>query len=137
MEQKNKAGDTVLQIGNSRIDPAMLKSSSELLEYLTEWSAVFTSLDDFCDEYQNKFGNQLYWHYPYGDDKHNGLYFVLCNDGVLCLPYDQMDSEYFEYFELEDARLLDANSVKIFIDDLILFSDDLVNAMRSMQGWLE
>ncbi len=123
-------------IDNAKINPALLKNSSELKACLDKWGAAFTSLNDFCEEYQDKFGNQLYWHYPCSDDKHNGLYFVLCSDGILCLPYDQMDGEYFEYFELDEARLLDKDSIKFFIDDWIRFSDDLVDAMLSMQKWL-
>ena len=118
------------------INIAELKSSSELKEYLNEWGATFTSLNDFCEAYTDKYQNPLYWHYPYSDDKHNGLYFVLCSDGILCLPYDQMDGEYFEYFELEDARFLDTDSINILIDDWIRFSVDLVDAMQTMKEWL-
>ena len=118
------------------INIAELKSTSELKEYLNEWGATFTSLNDFCEAYTDKYQNPLYWHYPYSDDKHNGLYFVLCSDGILCLPYDQMDGEYFEYFELEDARFLDTDSINILIDDWIRFSVDLVDAMQTMKEWL-
>ena len=60
----------------------------------------------------------------------------MCSDGVLCLPYDQMDTEYFEYFELEDARLLEPESIEYFIEDWVRFSADLVNAMKAMQIWM-
>ncbi len=129
--------EKLLRIGNVEVNPALLKSSAELKEYLSDWGATFTSLSDFCEEYQNKFGNQLYWHYPCSDDKHNGLYFVLCSDGILCLPYDQMDGKYFESFEMQDARFLDADSMKLFIDDWNRFSADLVDAMTSMREWLK
>jgi len=128
---------TKFRYGKLNINPVELKSSTELKEYLTEWGATFTSLNDFCEEYQEKHGNQLYWHYPNSDDKHNGLYFVLCSDGILCLPYDQMDGEYFEYFELEGSRLLDSESIEFFIDDWIRFSVDLVDAMKAMQEWMK
>lgn len=118
------------------INIAELKSTSELKEYLNEWGATFTSLNDFCEAYTDKYQNPLYWHYPYSDDKHNGLYFVLCSDGILCLPYDQMDGEYFEYFELEDARFLDTDSINIFIDDWFRFSVELVDVMQAMKEWL-
>lgn len=126
----------IFQYGGLMVNIAELKSSTELKEYLKEWGATFSSLSDFCEEYQNKHGNQLYWHYPHSDDKHNGLYFVLCSDGVLCLPYDQMDGEYFEYFEMEDARFLDADSIEYFVDDWIRFSVDLVDALKAMKEWL-
>lgn len=128
--------EKTLKIGNVEVNPSLLKSSAELKKYLSERSATFTSLSDFCEEYQDKFGNQLYWHYPYSDDKHSGLYFVLCSDGILCLPYDQMDGEFFESFKIEDTRFLDADSMKLFIDDWNCFSADLVDAMTSMQEWL-
>ena len=47
-----------------------------------------------------------------------------------------MDGEYFEYFELEDARFLDTDSINILIDDWIRFSVDLVDAMQTMKEWL-
>ena len=125
------------EIGGKTIKCSSLKGSTELIEYLTEWGVTFSSLNDFCDEYLEKYGNQLYWHYPHSDDKHNGLYFVLCSDGVLCLPYDRMDGEDFEYFEPEDARFLDTDSISIFIDDWIRFSEDLIDAMKEMKELLK
>ena len=47
-----------------------------------------------------------------------------------------MDTEYFEYFELEDARLLEPESIEYFIEDWVRFSADLVNAMKAMQIWM-
>ena len=134
-EDAEKNAHMLLHNGTT-INTAELKSSSELKEYLNKWGATFTSLNDFCEVYMDKYHNPLYWHYPYSDDKHNGLNFVLCSDGILCLPYDQMDSEYFEYFELEDARFLDTDSINILIDDWIRFSVDLVDAMQTMKEWL-
>ena len=122
---------------NRQIELLILNKFSELKEYLNEWGATFTSLNDFCEAYTDRYHNPLYWHYPYSDDKHNGLYFVLCRDGVLCLPYDQMDGEYYEYFELEDAHFLDTDSINIFIDDWIRFSVDMVDAMQAMKEWLK
>lgn len=133
---ENKENQCLFQYDTLKINVNKLKSSTELKEYLTEWGADYSALNDFCEEYQEKHGNQLYWHYPHSDDKHNGLYFVMCSDGVLCLPYDQMDTEYFEYFELEDARLLEPESIEYFIKDWVRFSADLVNAMKAMQIWM-
>lgn len=136
MDSQLKSEENNLRFGNVKVNPALLKSSTELKEYFTEWGATFTSLIDFCEEYQDKFGNQLYWHFPHSNDKHSGLYFIICSDGILCLPYDEMDGEYFESFKMEDARFLDRDSIGIFIDDWMRFSDDLIDALLAMQKWL-
>lgn len=125
----------MINIGKNRIDLETLKSQQELLAYFMENGATHSALMDFCEEYREKYHNELCWPYPISDGKHLGTFLILVKEGVLSLPYDKADDEDYELFCLEDARLCDEDSLEIFLDDWVLFSDDLCGALREMKRW--
>lgn len=57
---ENKENQCLFQYDTLKINVNELKSSTELKEYLTEWGADYSALDDFCEEYQEKHGNKTY-----------------------------------------------------------------------------
>ena len=53
-------------------------------------------------------------------------------EGILSLPYDRVEREDYEVFTLEDARLCDATSMEVFLEDWDSFSGQLRQAMENM-----
>lgn len=125
----------MIHIGNTQINPDTLKSKQELLEYLRKNGATHSSLMDFCEEYIEQYHNELCWPYPISDGEHLGTFLVLVKEGVLSLPYDEANEENYEILLIEDAKLCDEDSLELFLDDWILFSDDLCGALREMKRW--
>lgn len=126
-----------IRIGSLELDLAELKSRQELLEYFQENGPTHTALMDFCEEYRERYNNELCWPYPISDGKHLGTFFVLLKEGILSLPYDDADKVDYELFCIDDMVLLwDYADMEIFMDDWKLFHDDLMAAMIGMKNYL-
>ena len=118
------------------IDLSTLKSKEELIAQFEENGAIHSSLMDFCEEYLERYHNELCWNYPITDELQLGMFFVLVSEGVFCIPYDEADDMVYETFCIEDAKMLDADSLDNFISDWYRYDRDLKNAMYAMQTYL-
>lgn len=126
-----------IKIGSLELDLAELKSRQELLDYFQENGPTHTALMDFCEDYREKYGNELCWPYPISEGKHLGTFLVLVKEGVLSLPYDDADKVDYELFCIDDMVLFrDYADIEIFMDDWKLFHDDLMEAMSGMKAYL-
>lgn len=126
-----------IKIGDLTLNLEDLRSRQELLDYFNENGPTHSALMDFCEEYREKYGNELCWPYPISDGKHLGTFFVLVREGVLSLPYDDADKVDYELFCMDDAAMFqDYADMEIFMDDWKLFHNDLMQAMTSMRDYL-
>lgn len=126
-----------IKIGDLTLNLEELRSRQELLDYFNEHGPTHSALMDFCEEYREKYGNELCWPYPISDGKHLGTFFVLVREGVLSLPYDDADKVDYELFRMDDAALFeDYADMEIFMDDWRLFHNDLMQAMTAMRDYL-
>lgn len=127
----------MIHIADIEVDPQKLFCCQELLHFLREEGETDLALSKIRDRYFNAFGNELTWRYPYSDGKHMGLVIVVVQEGFLSLPYDNVDKEAYEIFELDEASLFDVESLEFFISDYELISKDLMAAMNDMLGHLQ
>lgn len=126
-----------LKIGDLTLNLEELKSRQELLDYFNGNGPTHSALMDFCEEYREKYGNELCWPYPISDGKHLGTFFVLVREGILSLPYDDADKVDYELFCMDDVALFqDYADMEIFMDDWKLFHNDLLQAMTAMRDYL-
>lgn len=129
--------DDFIKIGSQRFPLGKLKSRQEVLEYLRENGASHRALMDICGEYMEKYQNELCWCYPITDELHLGTFLLLVKEGVLSLPFNEVDSVDYELFCLEDACLCDAASINLLIADWYRFDSDLRHAMEGMRRHYE
>ena len=126
-----------IKIGNLTLNLEELKGRQELMRYLEENGPTHSALMDFCEEYREKYCNELCWPYPISDGKHHGTFLVLVREGVLSLPYNEADQEDYEVFCPEDAALFEEYAdMDIFLDDWKMFSNDLLTALESFRKYL-
>ena len=151
METKNN----VIAFTDCQIDLDTLWSKDELLEKLSEEGAnTYSKLSELCGVHPCK--QTRYWPYPITDGVHNGTYFVLCKEGILSLPYDDIyggscfrktmysagdvgfSRSSHEIFLLDEARLIEtAEDMQYFIDDWMQRSSELMTAMTCMKAFLQ
>lgn len=115
-----------------KIDCNNLLTKQQLLEHLEENGCHDRGLSEIRNRYFDEFGNELMWRYPITDGMHNGVVIVTVREGFISLPYDFVDNEVYEIFELEKAAMFDAESMEIFLEDWKSFSDHLTQAMTDM-----
>lgn len=78
---------------------------------LEESGATFVSLEDFYEPYGKALRRDLIWRIPYGCLDFSGCVLCLVQEGILCLPYDAVDSQEYELFKIESERLLTKESL--------------------------
>ena len=131
----NYAG--TITINGRIISMDTLWPKDEFVELLFEAGGSEADLSDLCDRYVKQYGNQLYWPYPISDGEYNGVYFVLVQEGVLCLPYDEIDKDEYEIFEEDGVRLLTAEEMGYFISDWKRESCELEKVMNIFRNYLK
>lgn len=109
----------------------------KFVELLFEAGGSEADLSDLCDRYVKLHGNQLYWPYPISDGEYNGVYFVLVQEGILCLPYDEINRYEYEIFERDGVRLLTAEEMGYFISDWKRESSELEKVMNIFKNYLK
>lgn len=121
-----------MNINGISIDPAKLMSKDELIDHLQYGGASDRALSEIRSRYDDDFGNELTWNYPISDGVHAGVTIVAVKEGFLGLPYDYIEKTEYELFELEQAYLLDEDTLTFFIDSMRTYSDDLITTMTDM-----
>jgi len=121
-----------MKLAGIEVDTSKLISKQELLDYLTENGATDRSLATIRERYHEDFKNELMWRYPISDGKHMGTFIVTIKEGFISLPFDEADKEDYEQLILEESSMFDEDALTYFIDDWVLFSDDLLSAMNDM-----
>ena len=137
VKEKDEVHPLLLELGNLSLNLEEVKSKQELISYLMEHGPNHSSLMDFCEEYRDRYGNELCWSYPISDGKHLGTFIVLVKEGILSLPYDDADKDDYELFCMEDITFFDFDSISYFIDDWHLFDQDLLQAMYAIKHYLQ
>ena len=121
-----------MKITGIEINVSKLFSQNELLKELKENGESDRALVPVRNRYFKEFGNELIWYYPLSDGDFSGCAIVVVKEGFLRLPYDYMDKEEREIFELESAELLDEDHLESFIDNWKIYSDNLLGALCDM-----
>ena len=122
-----------MMINGIHIDTAKLWSKDKVLEYLKENGEDDRTLSDIRGEYFDLFGNELVWYYPICDGSNLGADIIVVQEGFLHLPYNTVEKDDREIFELDGAALLDADALQFCIDLWEPFSADLLSALKDMQ----
>jgi len=119
-------------INGATIDKSNLYSKEDLLMLLRENGESDRALSPIREQYLDTFGNELIWRYPISDGMNAGVEIIVVKEGFLSLPYNIIDKEEYEIFELDRACLFDEDALEIFISDWKSFSDDLLGALTDM-----
>lgn len=136
LDYRNNPGkgpqEPVLFLPNAYIPVSRLCHQKELLNYLDSHGRTYSDLMNFCDRYLEDFHNSLCWCYPISDGNHMGRYLVPVREGVLSLPYDQVDPEDFEILCLEDSRLCSGKELSCYLNDWNTYSESLCQALYNL-----
>lgn len=137
VESEAREYEHKINVGNQEISLASLKSKAELISCLTKNGATHEQLMNFCEDYREKYHNELCWAFPISDGKHLGTFIVLVREGALSLPYDEADAVDGEIFCLDDIRMFCADDMADFIESWQLFDSELQRAMESLLLYLK
>lgn len=110
---------TDLEIGGTKCCRSHLTTKAEVLDQLSENGASFTALELIRNRYIERYGNDLCWSYPLHMYDRLGCVLLPVQEGILYLPYNSLDNETYEQFDLECVKLLTADAAKKLKDSLL------------------
>lgn len=110
-----------------------MAAKAEVLDLLTEGGANFADLEPVRARYNERFGNDLCWSFPFGIDDHQGCVLLPVQEGILCLPYNGLDNDTYEQFDLEAVRMMTADQATDLADALLSQAAELYNVLADIR----
>ncbi len=134
IEEQALTGD-IMFIGNTAIERRKLWSMENVISYLEDSYSIYADLVDLAHEYVKEFGNELYWDYPISDGLHNGVYFFVVYEGILCLPYNKVTEEDGVHFITKEAKICSSEDMQYFINDFNKYAASLMKTMQNLKAF--
>lgn len=97
-----------------------MATKTEVLDLLAETGAMYTSLEPIRSQYNDLFVDDLCWRVPISTCSHAGCVLLAVQEGILYLPYNDLDSETYEQFDMDAVRLLTAEQIRKLADSMLL-----------------
>ena len=115
---------------NMELDPAKLPTKCELLDRIREAGGTDRALAFLREEQMETYHNELIWRYPISEASAAGGFVTPVREGILWIPYHEMDREEGEILLLQDACLLDADACSYMADDYQSYAEELCSMLR-------
>lgn len=115
---------------NMELDPSKLPTKQELLDRIRKAGGTDRSLAELREEQMDTYQNELIWRYPISEGMSAGGFVMPVREGILWIPYDEMEREEGEILLLQDACLLSADSCRYMADDYKAYADSLCSMLQ-------
>ena len=99
---------------NMNLDPTTLPCMDDLLARIRAGGGTDRALADLREEQMETYQNELIWRYPISEGNSAGGFITPVREGILWIPYDEMEREEGEILILDDACLLNADACIAF-----------------------
>lgn len=115
---------------NMNLDPATLPCKDDILARIRADGGTDRALADLREEQMETYQNDLIWRYPISQGTAAGGFVMPVREGILWIPYDEMEREEGEILMLQDACLLDADACSYMADDYQAYAKGLCSMLR-------
>jgi len=114
------------------IDKSKLMTMAEVVDYLQTHGENYSVFSELRDLYEEEFGNNLIWNYQNCADYYPGCFLVPVQEGILSVPYNEVDADEFEIIITDSIELLSAEELRDRLDRYRSYAEGLMNAMEEM-----
>ena len=115
---------------NMNLDPTTLPCMDDLLARIRAGGGTDRALADLREEQMETYQNELIWRYPISEGNSAGGFITPVREGILWIPYDEMEREEGEILILDDACLLNADACIAFEEDFRFYAAGLCSMLR-------
>ena len=112
------------------LNPDDLPTMKELLAEIAENGGTDAALAKLREQQMEKYHNELIWRYPISQGSAAGGFIMPVREGILWLPYDEMEKEAGEILLTDDADLLDEVACETMADEYSSYADELCDVLR-------
>lgn len=120
------------------IDSTKLVKQEDVLQLLKEKGANNRTLGAIQERYEIEFDAELVQRCPISDGSFLGVVLVPVQEGILCLPYNSVDTLVYELFNISQAVVInEPTELRYYLKAWKRFSEATTVAMSDMLKWLE
>lgn len=112
------------------LNPDELPETKELLAEIMDNGSTDAALAKLREKQQEKYHNDLIWRYPISQGSAAGGFIMPVREGILWIPYDEMEKEAGEILLTGDAELLDEDACEMMADDFARYAEQLCDVLR-------
>lgn len=112
------------------LNPVELPTMKELLAEIVDNGGTDAALAKLREKQQEKYRNDLIWRYPISQGTAAGGFIMPVREGILWIPYDEMEKEAGEILLTDDAELLDEDTCEIMAGDFARYAEQLCDMLR-------
>ena len=112
------------------LNPDDLPTMRELINEIEENGGTDAALAKLREKQHEKYHNELIWRYPISQGDAAGGFIMPVREGILWIPYDDMEKEAGEILLTDNAYLLDEDACEMMADDFSQYADQLCDALR-------
>lgn len=115
---------------NQQLDPNELPTRQELLTVIDENGGTDAALASVRERQYDKYHNELIWRYPISQGDSAGGFIMPVREGILWIPYDEMEKETGEILRTSDATIMDEKTCAQICDDFRRYAEELCAALK-------
>ena len=112
------------------LNPDDLPTMKELIAKIVENGGTDAALAKLREEQHEKYHNELIWRYPISQGDAAGGFIMPVREGILWIPYDEMEKETGEILLTDNADLLDEEACETLADEYDRYADELCDVLR-------
>lgn len=114
---------------NMNLDPATLPCKDDLLARVRADGGTDRALADIREEQMEAYQNELIWRYPISEGNSAGGFITPVREGILWIPYDEMEREEGEILMPDEACLLTEDACTVFEEDFRYYANGLCSML--------
>ena len=115
---------------NQQLDPNELPTMKELISEIDENGGTDAALAGLREKQYKQYCCELIWRYPISQGDSAGGFLMPVREGILWIPYDEMEKETGEVLRTSDAVLMDEAACAAYAEDFRAYADELCSALR-------
>lgn len=115
---------------NLSLNPEELPTKDEMIEMIWDGGGTDAALAELREKQHEQYGNELIWRYPISAGESAGGFIMPVREGVLWIPYDEMDKEEGEILLVDNAELLSEDACEIMADDYMSYAKELCDVLN-------
>ena len=115
---------------DKKLNPDELPTMKELLMEIDENGGTDAALAGLREKQYRQYCCELIWRYPISQGDSAGGFLMPVREGILWIPYDEMEKEAGEILRTSDAVLMDEAACRTYADDFRAYADELCSALK-------
>ena len=122
--------ETTWKYMDKKLNPDELPTMKELLMEIDENGGTDAALAGLREKQYRQYCCELIWRYPISQGDSAGGFLMPVREGILWIPYGEMEKEAGEILRTSDAVLMDEAACRTYAEDFRAYADELCSALR-------